>query len=204
MTAPAATLDASEVVVGTANGPGLYLAPAGTAPPAPGADWAAPWSLLGYASDDGVTVSGDTTNESLTPWQSTTPIRTIITEVTRTVQFVLWQLNATTLGLYFDTDVTAPAADGDPLSFDVPSSPAAKVYAVGVDVKDGETILRLVWPRASLDSTGDMAITKGAAVPLDVTLSALDANGIMVHVDVFPADFTASQGSLTVAATPAA
>ena len=202
MTAPAVKdLDPTEVIIGTANGPGLWIAPEGTPPPEPGAPFASPWVSLGYTSDDGVTIGGDKTTEAITPWQSTAPIRTIITEVTRTVAFVLWQLNQTTLGLYFDTPV--PAADSSGVTeFDVSSAGGGLIYAVAVDAKDGDNCLRLIWSRANLDSTGDMQLTKGAAVPLDVTLSALDNAGSQVTVQMFPASYTPSP--LTVEATQTA
>jgi hypothetical protein len=203
MTAPATPdLDPTEVIVGTANGVGLWIAPEGTPAPAPGDPFEDPWKPLGYASDDGVTIGGDKTTESLTPWQSTAPIRTIITEVTRTVAFVLWQLNQTTLGLYFDTPVPAPDPDGV-TAFDVSSSGGGLIYAVAVDARDGENCLRLIWGRANLDSTGDMQLTKGAAVPLDVTLSALDNNGSQVTVQLFPASMLTDTLSVTATKTSA-
>ena len=186
-------------MVGSANGVGIWIAPAGTPAPTAGAPFAAPWKPLGYASDDGVTLGGDTTSEAITPWQSRTPIRTIITERTRTVAFVMWQLNQDTLGLYFDTDV--PAASGSGYSFDVRSDGGGKIHAIAVDSKDGDAGIRFTFPRATLESTGDMQLTKGAIVPLDVTLSALDSAGVLVHIDVTTATGT---DSLTVTATPKA
>jgi hypothetical protein len=172
-------LNPEETMVGQANGPGIWIAPAGTAPPADlDTDFAAPWKSLGYASDDGVTLSGDTTEESLTPWQSRSPIRTIITEKSVTVQFVMWQLNQDTLSLYFNEDV--PDADADGVyEFDVRSDSSTLFWAVGIDIKDGDNSWRRIFPRAALSTTGDQALTKGAMVPLDVTLSALDDGGVL-------------------------
>lgn len=183
MTAPARPdLAPNEVMVGTSNGAGLWIAPEGTSLPEDGADFAAPWRSLGYASDDGPTLSGDTTSEGITPWQSRTPIRTIITERTQTVQFVLWQLNQDTLGLYFGAEV--PAGDSNEYSFDVRSDDPSRIYAIAVDAKDGDSIFRVGYTRATLDSVGDLQLQKGAAVPLDVTLSALDDAGTLCTVYV--------------------
>jgi hypothetical protein len=179
MTMPAdPVLDPLEVMVGTANGPGIWIAPERTPAPADlTAPFEAPWVNLGYAADDGVTLGGATTSESFTPWQSKTPIRTIVTERTQTVQFIMWQLNETTLGLYFDADVP-PAAAGI-IEFEVRSDAPSHTYAVCVDLLDGESQFRHYFPRANLETAGDMALTKGALVPLDVTLSALDDNGVL-------------------------
>ena len=98
MTTPTYEIDADEVQVGAPNGPGIYIAEVGTDPPDDTtADWGADWRILGYASEDGPTIGQATTSETLTPWQSVAPIRTVITGREMTVQFVMIQLNALTL-----------------------------------------------------------------------------------------------------------
>jgi hypothetical protein len=173
---------ATQTMVGSSNGVGLWVAPVGTAAPTSiSTAFADPWLSLGYVSDDGVTLAGDTTTESFTPWQSTVPIRTVVTERTRTVAFTMWQLNQTTLGVYFDKTITGT---GDTFNFDVLSNQSQLYHAVAVDALDGERHLRIIYPRANLESTGDMALTRGAMVPLEVTLSALDYNGVLATVYV--------------------
>jgi hypothetical protein len=182
MTAPVTNLDPTETMVGSANGVGLWIAPEGTRAPAAGAAFADPWRPLGYASDDGPTIGGDSTSEAFTPWQSTVPIRTVITERSMTLQFVMWQLNQDTLALYFDA--TVPAASAGRTSFDVRSDESGHVYAIAVDAKDGDNQFRVSFSRATLDSVGDMQLQRGAMVPLDVTLTALDDGGVIAHVDL--------------------
>lgn len=169
-------------MVGTARGVGLWIAPPGTPGPSSiDTAFANPWRPLGYASDDGVTMGGDSSSESFTPWQSTTPIRTIVTEQSRTVNFTMWQLNEDTLGLYFDQTVAPPDSSGN-FEIEVRSDAPSRLYAIGVDVADGQRRLRFIYPRASLESTGDLTLQRGAMVPLEVTLSALDDAGVMVHI----------------------
>jgi hypothetical protein len=179
-------LDPAEVQVGTANGPGIYLAPASTPGPADTTeDWASPWSSLGYLSDDGPTVGQSTDSEDLTPWQSVVPIRSVITSRGVTLQFTLWQLNAETLALYFDTDMPVEGADGS-VEMNVRTDSPQHVYAVGIDARDADRVLRIVFPRASLTDSGDMQIQRGAAIPLDVTLSALDDGGSLAKILLGP------------------
>ena len=181
MTTPAPVLDPAEVQIGTANGPGIWLAPVGTPGPATvAADWAAPWRSLGYLSDDGPTVGQSTDTEDITPWQSIVPIRTVITGRQVTIQFVMWQLNAETMSLYFGTE-TPEEADGN-VDLQVRTDQPQRLYAVGIDSADADRVLRIVFPRASLSDAGDMQIQRGAAVPLDVTLSALDYGGVLADV----------------------
>jgi hypothetical protein len=186
---PAApVLNPEQVQVGTANGPGLWIAAAGTVPPADTwTPFAPPWSLLGYLSEDGPTIGQSTDSEALTPWQSRVPIRTVITGRSITLQFVMWQLNAITLALYFDADRPVEAADGS-LELELRSDSPTHLYAIAVDTRDGDRVFRVAFGRGSLSDAGDMAITSGAAVPLDVTLSALDDAGVLGLIQLGPAE----------------
>ena len=102
-----------------------------------------------------------------------------------TLQFTLWQLNEHTLALYFDTDVATPNPDGS-VDMEVRSDSPQHLYAVGIDAADAERVLRLGFTRASLTDAGDMQIERGAAVPLDATLSALDDSGLLADVKLGP------------------
>jgi hypothetical protein len=178
----AGSLNAGQVQTGAPNGPGIWIAPAGQAPPLDcKTAYATPWQILGYTSDDGPTVGTD-----LTPWQSQVPLRTIITSRKITLQFVLWQLNEQTLALYFDQDMPTPTAGGE-IDLDVKSSPPQHPYAISIDSKDGNQAFRVTFSKATLSDAGDMQITRGAVVPLDCTLSALDVNGTLAKVQYGPA-----------------
>jgi hypothetical protein len=194
MTTPAApALDPTEVQVGTANGPGIWIAEAGTEPPEHTYDDFADdaeWHLLGYLSEDGPTVGVSTDSEDLTPWQSRVPIRSVITGRQITLQFVMWQLNERTLALYFDADPPTPAADGS-IDMELRSDAPSHLYAVAIDTRDGDRVFRVTFGRASLSDAGDMDISSGAAVPLDVTLSALDQGGVLGLVQLGPAESAA-------------
>ena len=180
-TPPPPTLNPDEVQVGTANGPGLYIAPYGTPPPADtSSDWAAPWNILGYVDEAGPTLAQNTTKNNIIPWQSRAPIRSVLTERGLTAHFICWQLNATTLALFFDSDPITPV--GGDLAFDVRTDEPQHFYAFGLDAADSDRVLRIVFPRATLSDSGDATLTKGTAVPLDCTLAALEDNGILAHV----------------------
>ncbi len=185
---PAPLLNPSEVQVGTSNGPGIWVAPVGTPFPADTwSPWVAPWKVLGYLSDDGPTVGQSTDSTDITPWQSAVPLRSVITGKSITLQFILWQLNELTLGMYFDVDPPAVSADGA-IDMTIRSDEPQHLYAVGIDSRDAERVLRLGFFRASLSDAGDMEITRGAAVPLDCTLSALDDGGRLAKVLLGPAE----------------
>jgi len=289
---PAYALDPTQVQVGSNNGPGLYLAAAGTAGPTDTVSaWPAAWNILGYASDDGATVGSSTDTNEIVPWQSIVPLLNVITKRLVTLKFTLWQLNALTLALYFDSDVpavvaapTAPtlttAASGGTIlagtyqavttyvtasgesapstagsqvttgsvsTLTCPSPPAVAgatgwnlymtqaggstftkqnatpnaigtgqtltapptstgaqpsssgslsmqvrsdkpqhIYAVGLDAADANHAFRIIFPSANLTDAGDMQLKRGEAVPLEVTLTALDNAGVLANVLLGP------------------
>ncbi|HEX4399680.1 MAG TPA: hypothetical protein VH136_18720 [Trebonia sp.] len=195
MTTPVYELDPAEVQVGTSNGPGLYVAPVGTTPPADTSTApAAPWEILGYISDDGPTVGSSTTTQDIKPWQSRSPIRTVVTERTMTVKFILWQINEQTLAMYFDADV--PTAVAGAFKLEVRTDGDQHLYAIMVDTADGPRAMRVIFHRASLSDAADMQIQSGAAVPLEVTLTALDDAGVLADVLVGPSADVGMNGQM--------
>jgi hypothetical protein len=181
MTLPAPELNASNILLGLNHAAGVYIGPAGTALPTTlSASFAAPWQPIGYISDDGVTLSASTDSDSLTPWQSTSPVRTIITGKSIELQFVMWETSPLTMGLWFD--VTPPVGATGVLEFDVPSSAGGLLYAVALDVQDQATTFRIAFPRAQLSDTGDVTVSRGSAIGWDATLSALDDSGRLAEV----------------------
>jgi hypothetical protein len=192
---PANAIDPTEVQVGTPNGPGIYIAPPGTEPPDDTTeDWEDPWRILGYLSEDGPTVGQATDSTDITPWQSPVPIKTVITGKSITLQFQLLQLNALTLAVYFDADEPTTGTDGS-IDMEIRSSAPQHLYAIGIDSRDGDRVLRIAFSRSALSGAGDMAISRGAAVPLDCTLSALDDAGLLARVQLGPAESAAARAS---------
>jgi len=173
------SLTAAEVRVGT-PGPtgGLWIAPAGTALPADTKTaFAAPWTPLGYVSDAGPTVGQNTTKQDITPWQSISPVRSVITLREVTLHMILWQVNAASLALYFDADQPVPSATDGSFTMPVQADKGGHIYAFAVGSVDGNNVLRIGMTRGSLTDAGDMALTRASAVPMECTLTAqVDAN----------------------------
>jgi len=177
-------LTPKEVQIGTANvNSGLWVAPAGTAMPTTATTaFTTPWLLLGYISDDGVTIGQSITKQDIVPWQSRVPIRSVVTEKLITMHFILWQINPQTVAMWFDQPQPVPVADGS-FEMDVVTGLPQNIVAVAMDSLD-QRVMRVGFSRASLSSAGDMKVAKGGAVPLEVTMTALDNAGVMAHVSV--------------------
>lgn len=195
-------LDSDELLVGTANGPGIWIADADTAGPSDvGVAWPSEWRPLGYATEDGPTISASTDTEDVTAWQALGSLRTLITGRTVTIQFQLMQWNALNLALYWDVDEPTVTATGG-FNFDVRSDQAGKKHALGIDVKDGDNELIYVVPRVQLSDAGDMQFQRSAAAVLDVTFTALESDLILAHViGSIPASGTRSTGRTPAKAT---
>lgn len=174
------TLNTDELLVGTAREVGLYVGALTAVDPANlEAPFATGWTGLGYASEDGASLSNSTDTTDLMSWQSTSPLRTIITGRTVTLQFQLMQITPLNIALYWD--IETPTATNGVFDFSVKSSEAGQRRKLAVDVQDGDNQKRYIFPRVQLTAAGDMSFSRGSATLLDVTFTALEHQGELVH-----------------------
>lgn len=174
-------LDQTAVRVGTASGPGLWLAPLGTTLPTD-ADSAldAAFYTPGYISDEGVTVASDVSTEDLFAWQAASPVRTLLNERTYTFEMTLIETEAEALAVYFDTTTTGDLATG--LTVPIPDQPEANHYAAVIEGKDGLVTTRLVFGKCTLSDAGDIEMTRSGLQGYPVTLKVLADAGNAVYV----------------------
>lgn len=174
-------LDQTAVRVGTAKGPGLWLAPLGTTLPtdAEGALDAA-FYTVGYISDEGVTTSSDVSTEDLFAWQSSSPIRTLLNERTYSFEFTMVETAPETLAVYFDSTATGDLATG--LSVPIPDQPEANHYAAVIEGLDGLVTTRLVFGKVTLSDAGDVEMTRSGLQGYPVTLKVLSDPGNAMYV----------------------
>lgn len=170
-------LNANEVVVGTANGAGLYIAPVGTALPTDTtADLPAAWKALGYTTEDGVGQMLDIETEDIMSWQELAPVRTVTKSRTLTLKFSMLQWNPTTLALFMGAPEPKPAADGS-FTLDLRMSDRPTEHAMLIDIDDAGRKYRIGLYRTILSATDDLALQRGTSAPLGVTVKALSVNG---------------------------
>lgn len=188
MTTP--TLNSDNAIVGTANSVGIYMAPVGTAAPVDTTSaWGAGWETAGYIHEDGITLAIETESESLKAWQSKSPLRTVITGKELTVEFNMLEITPRTMGVFFDED--APTGSDDAFTMNVTSEGKAKNYAIGIDTRDGDNVLRYIFPKASLSENGEVTIAAAEFQGFPVTLKAMDHNGVLATVIRGPASLPA-------------
>lgn len=178
----ATELQADDVLIGTANGPGIWMAPVGTAAPTDATSaLAAEWSTLGYLSEDGVTLSQSTNSEDIYPWQGRSPVRTMITERNLSMEFSMFEFNEQNLQLYFGME-QATQGTADSWSLNVVSNAPAQIYSFVIDVADLDVKVRYYIPRGSLSDAGDLEITDSGVMALPVTLKTLDSAGELMEI----------------------
>lgn len=145
----------------------IRVAATGTAAPADAiVDPAAAYTDLGYASEDGVTITPSLDTEDINAWQSAVPVRRIVTGSSLEIGFTLIQSNADTLELYFN-------ATQNGSNFEIPVAPAPLERALLVDWIDAGENFRLYVPRAQLTDAGEMTLARGEAVGFELTFTAL-------------------------------
>jgi hypothetical protein len=152
----------------------LKLAPVGTAlPTAASTALNAAFKGYGYTTDDGVTLSKSVEREGISAWQSTTPVRYLITGQEFTVECTFLQSNKDILKLWlgsgdFATDGGTPAG----YRADVSVNPVGQQFAMVLEWTDGTITSRLVIPKVEVSETGDVDLAaKATAFP--VTFGAL-------------------------------
>ena len=178
----ATTLQADDVLIGTANGPGIWMAPVGTTAPTDATTaLAAEWSTLGYLSEDGVTLSQSTNSEDIYPWQGRSPVRTMITERNLSMEFSMFEFNEQNLQLYFGME-QAKQGSADSWSLNVVSNAPSQIYSFVIDVADLDVKVRYYIPRGSLSDAGDLEITDAGVMALPVTLKTLDSAGELMEI----------------------
>jgi hypothetical protein len=146
-------------------------------------DWDTDFLDLGYANEDGVTMTPSEDVSEVKAWQSRTAIKRIITGSGLEVAFVAQQFNRPNSALYFGADWVETAPASGVWRLDLPSSPGPIEKVLGVEWVDGEGAHnRLVLPRASITNREALAIKASDPNTLGLTYTALDSNGILGYV----------------------
>lgn len=171
-----ADLNAQEVLVGNANGAGLWIAPVGTALPTDTNTLPEAWKPLGYTTDDGVEQMMDMETTDIMTWQDKSPVRTVTKSKVFSYKFMLLQWNARTLALYMGTPEPTPDQDGG-FTLNLSADDVPTEHALVVDVNDAGTKARFALYRTTLASVENLTLKQGEAAPLGVTVKALAVDG---------------------------
>lgn len=176
--------DVDGIVVG-ANG-SVRVAPVGTAAPAdPVIAPAAAWIDLGYANEDGVSVSKSKDITGIPAWQSFFDVRKIVTGETFKLSTALLQWGADQVKLAFGGgEVTTVAAVAGPpaliehYKYEPPDPGELDERAMMVDWADGAKHYRLIVPRGIVVDDVETNLTKSDAAELPIGFEVVASDGI--------------------------
>jgi hypothetical protein len=158
-------MDAESVVV--AQYGEIKLAPLGSTPPADvTTDWDTAWVDLGYATQDGITLSKTVQTQDIYAWQSLTPLRRLITTGEFNLAFTAMETSTKVLETWFGATKTGN-------KYSIPKDPVQPETMLGVEWVDGTDKYRLVIHKAALGTFGDIPINRQGAVQYAMTFGAL-------------------------------
>ncbi len=134
----------------------------------------APWYEVGYLSTDGVGFADNITTEVIRALQALAPVRTVSTSRDPVLTFQMMQiLNATNLVMALGGgEVVTDGHFRGPLASD-----EAVERAVTLDIIDGATLLRIIFPRCGLSTGSSMSFSRPTTANLAVSLAILDPGG---------------------------
>lgn len=108
-----ATMNAQQVTVGAAAATGaIFVAPTTTSLPTDAVTALAGFSLLGFTSDAGVTISESGNTQSIYAWEGRTEVYNTRTEYTEQISFTPIQCNADVAKLIWGDDMVEVGNDG--------------------------------------------------------------------------------------------
>lgn len=168
-------LDAAETVIGF--GAGISVAPLTADIPAdetetPSGDWID----LGYATDDGVTITPNVTKTRVGAWQTPDPVRSFTQSRQMTVAFTLEQWNGKNLEVAFDGGEVTEVSSGHYKYVGPDPTDAEQQYMLMVEWADGNKHYRAIFPSVSLSETGGINLRRSEIAGLPLTFDSLRLN----------------------------
>lgn len=113
-----ATMNVDQVGIGSADVSGaIFVAPKGTTLPTDATTTlGGTWTLLGFTSDAGVTISESVSTNDLRAWEGRTIVLSAVTEYTESVSFMPIQCNADVAKLMWGSDKVTVGTGGSILA----------------------------------------------------------------------------------------
>lgn len=134
---------------------------------------------LGFVSEDGLTISTDRSSETIKDW-NLDDVRALLTEHGSTVTFTLISWTVASLKAFFgDANVTDSSTETVVRINSRDIGDRGWVF----NLKDMDRKRRVVVPRGSISSQGDITFVKGEQTPLEIELTPLaDQFGEKIYI----------------------
>ena len=150
----------------------VHFAPEGTAKPTDFADLAAPWVNLGWMTQDGPDNKMNTSTKDLLAAGTLSPIRTLFTAQTRTMDATFEEaLNPAVRSLYDDVPLASLSPTSGIVAYDLADIPSGTKYAIVTDTVDGEHRVRQYGGHVMVTARGDEKVPTTDADELQMTFT---------------------------------
>ena len=126
---------------------------------------------MGYVGEDGVSFTFSRDQEEINAWQSAEPVRILITNEPKTIEFELLEFDRESLLLAFRGGAFSGVAS--PWTYTPPDAGASDVRAMLIDGKDGALTFRFAFPRVQLQGDLEFALLRTDAVRLAMEFGVL-------------------------------
>lgn len=133
-----------------------FVAPLGTPLPTDFSDLASPFLCAGWMTQDGPTVKSNRQTKDLYAAGSLTPIRTLTTTQTRTIDATAEEaMNPIVRALYDDVAIATLQPTGGIVAYDLPDTDPDHRYVHVFDSIDGTKRIRACCPNGKVTNRGD-------------------------------------------------
>ncbi len=135
----------------------------------------ATWTDLGFTTEDGVVFTMGKTTDDIMGWQSSDPLRTLVTATTRTLAYELMQMDAETFLLAMGGGTLTGSLQK--YAYEPPAAEVVDERAMGVEFADGTLQYRWIFRRCLISEDVETKLAKASAVSFPITQKVLAAPG---------------------------
>lgn len=167
-------LTADNVIVAL-TGAAMVADVGATAPTDASTAWGGGWTDLGFISEDGIDYDANRESKEIKAFQNGAVVRKMNTGEAPTWKFTLLETTAAGLGLYFAGATITGAAPGTG-SIDYKGANANK-KAFGLDIVDGDRLIRWVIPLGEVSDIGTLAMKNGEPYSYELTITGYPGPG---------------------------
>ncbi len=185
--------NASYVGVGKPKvGGAIFVAPVGTALPTDAdSELNEAFQLLGYISEDGVTITEERDSDSIAAWGGDT-VRTTQTSYTESFAFTPIEVNPVVAAAEYGSDNVQVSEGSMTITHNSKEIPASSI--VIETVPNSDTLDRFVVPNAQLTEKGDQTLNDSDPMGRECTYTAMpDASGNTAYEYVKNATFAPAE-----------
>lgn len=177
-----AEMNAAEVTVGSAKATGaIFVAPQATALPTDAsATLPAAWTLLGFTSEAGVTITESRSTQPIRAWEGKIEVYNVVTEYTESVSFTPIQCNEDVAKLTWGEGNVVVGTGGKLTAKHTAAT--LEPVAVVIETAPREGIVKRYCCKAQLTSRGDLVMDGSNPDGRQLTFNAIgDTNGVTMY-----------------------